>query len=424
MVEKLYNIFLRHPVISIDTRQIKEDCIFFALKGPNYDGNKFASKALECGAAFAIVDNKECSLDHRYIMVNDVLESLQELAKHHRSKLNCTLLAITGTNGKTTSKELCQKVLKNKFRTKATRGNLNNQIGVPLSLLSIDHEDEFAIIEMGASQIGDIDFLCHIAQPNIGVITNVGKAHLEGFRSLDGVLRTKTELYKYLIKKNLPIFIKDNQSLLLSKIPEIYPKISYGELNSSTFKIELIEAQPYCKVMVGTEKIQSRLIGDFNFENIALSIAVGLNFGVEMKNIKEAIENYIPSNNRSQIIQSKKNTILLDAYNSNPMSIENAIANLSKISHPKKAMIIGDMFELGIEADKEHINLIQLCLKSGIKNVILIGETLHRLNKTDFVSFAKKDELIDYLKDNIISSTFILVKGSRSLELEKIKDYL
>jgi UDP-N-acetylmuramoyl-tripeptide--D-alanyl-D-alanine ligase len=424
MVEKLYNYFLCHSVICTDTRKIKENCIFFALKGPKYDGNKFASKALEYGAALAIVDNKKYALDKRYFLVDDVLKSLQELAKHHRSKLNCTLIAITGTNGKTTSKELCQKVLKNKFKTKATKGNLNNHIGVPLSILSINHEDEFAIIEMGASQIGDISFLCHIAQPSIGVITNIGKAHLEGFGSLDGVLRTKTELYKYLGGKKLPIFIKDDQNLLLSKIPKICHKLSYGELNSSTFKIEMIEAQPYCKVIVGKEKIQSRLIGDFNFDNIALSIAVGLNFGVEIKDIKEAIENYIPSNNRSQIIQSKKNTILLDAYNSNPMSIENAIANLCKISHPKKAMIIGDMLELGIESDKEHIKLIQLCLKSGIKDIFLIGEKLHELNKTDFTSFAKRDELIDYLKDNNISSTFILVKGSRSLELEKITDYL
>ena len=424
MVEKLYNYFLCHSVISTDTRKIKENCIFFALKGLNYDGNKFASKAIEYGAALAIIDNKEYALDQRYLLVDDVLESLQELAKYHRSKLNCTLIAITGTNGKTTSKELCQKVLKNKFRTKATKGNLNNHIGVPLSILAINHEDEFAIIEMGASQIGDIDFLCHIAQPNIGVITNIGKAHLEGFGSLEGVLRTKTELYKYLVAKNLPIFVKDDQSLLLSKIPKNYSKLSYGELGSSNFKIEMTEAQPYCKVRVGKEKIQSRLIGDYNFDNIALSIAVGLNFGVEIKDIKEAIENYIPSNNRSQIIQSKKNTILLDAYNSNPMSIQNAIANLCKISHPKKAMIIGDMLELGIESDREHTKLIQLCIKSGIKDIILIGETLHRLNKTNFASFAKKDELIDYLEANIICSTFILVKGSRSLELEKITNYL
>jgi UDP-N-acetylmuramoyl-tripeptide--D-alanyl-D-alanine ligase len=424
MIEKLYNTFLSNSVISTDTRKIKKNCLFFALKGPNYNANRFASKALENGAAYAVIDEKKFAIDNRYIIVDNVLESLQELAKYHRSKLTCIILAITGTNGKTTSKELCQKVLQKKYRTSATVGNLNNHIGVPLSILSIDRKDEFAIIEMGASQKGDIDILCQIAQPSMGIITNIGKAHLEGFGSLGGVLNTKTELYRYLAHDSLPVFIKDNQDLLNSKLPINCPKLNYGELNSSIFQINMLGAQPYCLVSVGKEKIQSKIIGDFNFDNIALAIAVGLNFGVQLNDIKVAIESYTPRNNRSQIIQSKKNTILLDAYNSNPMSIESAISNLIKISNIKKAMILGDMHELGNESEKEHHTLINICQKSGIKNVIFVGETLHRLNQTDFASFAKRNELIDYLKKNAFSDTFILIKGSRSLELEKITKYL
>ena len=424
MIEKLYNIFLTHSIVSIDSRKITKNCLFFALKGPNYNANEFASKALRDGAAYVVVDDRKYVLDQRYILVNNVLKSLQDLAKYHRSKLTCPLIAITGTNGKTTSKELCQKVLQKKYKTKATKGNLNNHIGVPLSILSIKNEDEIAIIEMGASQIGDIEFLCQIAQPSLGIITNIGKAHLEGFGSISGVLKTKTELYKYLKLNNSPIFIKDNQELLLNEFPKECTKISYGELNSSIFQIKILEAQPYCVVTVGKEKINSRLIGYFNFDNIALSIAVGLYFDVEINDIKKAIENYIPSNNRSQIIQTLKNTILLDAYNSNPMSVESAITNLKKISHPKKAMILGDMFELGTESDNEHLKLIRLCQESEIKEVILVGELLHGLNRTGFASFSKRDELINYLKKNAFENSFILVKGSRLLELEKITKYL
>jgi len=424
MIKNLYNIYLQHPEICIDTRKINQNCLFFALKGPNFNANEFAIQALEKGASHAIVDEEKYVLDDRYILVDDCLKTLQELSNYHRKQLNCKILGITGTNGKTTSKELCLQVLKQKFKTIATTGNLNNHIGVPLSLLSIRTDTEFAIIEMGANHIGEIEFLCSLAEPDCGVITNVGKAHLEGFGSLEGVLQTKTELYRYLAKNNAPVFIKDNHQILIEKIPSNCPTISYGQLNNSSCNIRYKEAQPFVKVAVDDVEIQSQLIGDYNFDNIALSIAVGMEFGIGIKDIKQAIESYVPTNNRSQLIKTDSNTILLDAYNANPMSIEKAINNLTNIKHPNKVMILGDMFELGEETNKEHINIINHCLNSGITDVRFVGEIFNTLNKTTYESYENTNALIEQLKKQRITDAFILIKGSRGMKLEQIVEYL
>lgn len=424
MIEKLYQIYLQHSNVCIDTRKITPNCLFFALKGPNFNANEFAIKALEKGASYAVVDEEKYVLDERYLWVEDALETLQKLALKHRRQLHCPVLGITGTNGKTTSKELCFQVLKQKYKTTATAGNLNNHIGVPLTLLSIPLNTEFAIVEMGANHIGEIDFLCRLAEPDYGVITNVGKAHLEGFGSLAGVLETKTELYRYLSEKKRPIFIKDNQQILIEKIPGHCEKINFGQQADSKWKITNKGAQPFVKVELDTNEIQSQLIGDYNFDNIALSIAVGLEFGVKNKQIKEAIENYTPTNNRSQIIKTKSNTVLLDAYNANPMSIEKAIHNLSTINHQKKVMILGDMFELGQEADKEHIHVINQCLNSGIKEVYLVGEIFSRLNQTNYKSYKNTTGLKEYLQNHQVDEAFVLIKGSRSMKLEEVVDYL
>jgi len=424
MIKHLYNIYLKHPKVCIDTREISRDCLFFALKGPNFNANEFAIQALEKGASYAIVDEEKYVLDDRYILVKDCLKTLQKLSAYHRKQLYCPILGITGTNGKTTSKELCLQVLKQKLKTTATAGNLNNHIGVPLSLLSIHTDTEFAIIEMGANHIGEIEFLCSLAKPDYGVITNVGKAHLEGFGSLEGVLQTKTELYKYLAKDNAPIFIKDNHQILIEKIPSNCPTIPYGQLNSSTYNIRYKEAQPFVKVMVNDVEIQSQLIGDYNFDNIALSIAVGMEFGIDIKDIKQAIESYVPTNNRSQLIKTDSNIILLDAYNANPMSIEKAIHNLANIEHQNKVMILGDMFELGKEANKEHINIINHCLNSGITDVRFVGEIFNALNKTGYESYDNTNALIEQLKKQSIRDAFILIKGSRGMKLEQIVEYL
>jgi len=424
MINKIYDKYLENPWISIDTRKIKRGGLFFALKGPNFNANELAIEALKSGASFAIVDEEKYVLDHRYILVDDVLKTLQQLAKHHRKKLRCPILGITGTNGKTTSKELCLQVLKQKFKTVATLGNFNNHIGVPLSLLSIPLDTEFAIIEMGANHLGEIKFLSEIADPDYGVITNVGKAHLEGFGSLDGVLETKTELYRFLAKKNGSVFVKDNQQILIENLPEDCPKISFGQMDDSRYQIMYKGAQPYVRVEVENDEIQSQLIGDYNFDNIALSIAIGLEFGIDLKKIKKGIEEYAPTNNRSQIIKTKLNTVLLDAYNANPMSVEKAIQNLSNINHSNKVMILGDMFELGQEQDKEHVNVINQSLNSGIKEVYFVGDIFNRLNQTAYKSFKTTNELKQYFKGNQMKKAFVLIKGSRGMKLEQLLDYL
>ena len=424
MMTDLYDRYLQNPKICTDTRKITTGCLFFALKGPHFNGNEFAKEALKKGASYAIVDDELYTIDDRYILVKDALKTLQELARFHRKELKCKVLGITGSNGKTTSKELCLQVLKKKYKTLATSGNLNNHIGVPLSILSIGTDTEIAIIEMGANHINEIEFLCGIAQPDYGVITNVGKAHLEGFGSLEGVLQAKTELYRYLATKNAPVFVKDNDYVLIDKIPKECPIIRYGELKNSNYIIKSNGAQPFVKVLLNETQIQSQLIGDYNFDNIALSIAIGMEFGLETIDIKEAIESYVASNNRSQIIKTNTNTILLDAYNSNPMSLEKAIQNLENIKHENKVMILGDMFELGEETNIEHQKIIDQCLKSGVSNVFLVGKIFNAINNTKYTSFNKTTDLVELLKTQAIEDAFILIKGSRGMKLEQVVDCL
>ena len=424
MMTDLYDRYLQNPKICTDTRKITTGSLFFALKGPHFNGNEFAKEALKKGASYAIVDDELYAIDDRYILVKDALTTLQELARFHRKELKCKVLGITGSNGKTTSKELCLQVLKKKYNTLATSGNLNNHIGVPLSILSISTDTEIAIIEMGANHTNEIEFLCGIAQPDYGVITNVGKAHLEGFGSLEGVLQAKTELYRYLATKDAPVFVKDNDYVLIDKIPKECPIIRYGELKDSNYIIKSNGAQPFVKVLLNETQIQSQLIGDYNFDNIALSIAIGMEFGVETIDIKEGIESYVASNNRSQIIKTNANTILLDAYNSNPMSLEKAIQNLENIKHENKVMILGDMFELGEETNIEHQKIIDQCLKSGVSNVFLVGKIFNAINNTKYTSFDNTRDLVKVIKTQAIEDAFILIKGSRGMKLEQVVDCL
>jgi UDP-N-acetylmuramoyl-tripeptide--D-alanyl-D-alanine ligase len=424
MIQELYSIFLKHPEVCIDTRSINEGCLFFALKGPSYNANKFAIDALTKGAAYAVVDEEKYILDDRYILVDDVLTSLQKLANHHRKNLNCPVIAITGTNGKTTSKELLYRVLKQKFNTSATKRNLNNHIGVPLSLLSIKKDTEYAIIEMGANHIDEIAFLCTIAEPSVGVITNVGKAHLEGFGSLDGVLKAKTELFSYLGINKGVVFTKDNQQNLLELVPSTSVNFTYGQISSSSFTIKNEGAQPFLHVSVDDTIIKSKLIGDYNFDNIALSIAIGSYFGVELENIKTAIESYSPTNNRSQLIKTERNTILLDAYNANPMSLEKAILNMMHIEHDNKVLILGDMFELGEDSKIEHINIINHCLSSEFTEVYLVGEAFTSANKTKYPCYTSTEILLKSLQELKLNGAFILIKGSRGMKLEQLVEVL
>ena len=424
MITELYDRYLQNPKICTDTRKISSGCLFFALKGPHFNGNEFAKEALKKGASYAIVDDEFYPADDRYILVKNSLTTLQELARFHRKQLKCKILGITGSNGKTTSKELCLQVLKKKYNTMATLGNLNNHIGVPLSILSITSNTEIAIIEMGANHINEIEFLCGIAEPDYGVITNVGKAHLEGFGSLEGVLEAKTELYRYLATKNAPVFVKDNDFKLIDKIPEECRIIRFGELKNSNYIIHYNGAQPFVNVLLNEIQIQSQLVGDYNFDNIALSIAVGMEFGVKSIDIKEGIESYVSSNNRSQIKKTNTNTILLDAYNSNPMSLKKAIKNLENIKHENKIIILGDMFELGEETNIEHQKIIDQCLKSGVSNVFLVGKIFNANNNTNYTSFDNIGDLITLLKTQSIEDAFVLIKGSRGMKLEQVVDYL
>lgn len=423
-VSELYKIYLNHSEICIDTRKITDGCLFFALKGPNFNANQFANEALYKGASYAVVDEEKYVLDERYLLVPDCLKAMQDLANYHRKQLSCPVIGITGTNGKTTSKELCYQVLKQKYKVQATQGNLNNHIGVPLSLLAISSQTEIAIIEMGANHIGEIEFLCEIAEPTHGIITNIGKAHLEGFGSVEGVLQTKTELYKFLSINNSPIFVKDNHQILIDKLPENCPAITYGQMEKSSCTVNTLGAQPFVKVQYETTIINSQLIGAYNYDNIALSIAIGFAFDLSIDEIKQGIETYTPTNNRSQLIKNQSNTILLDAYNANPMSLEKAIANMTQIEHPNRIMILGDMFELGDEAEKEHVHIINCCIQSGIKEVYLVGELFDKYNCSLFTSYKSTEEMKQALMENKIVNAFVLIKGSRGMKLEKLVEVL
>ncbi|MDS1032915.1 UDP-N-acetylmuramoyl-tripeptide--D-alanyl-D-alanine ligase [Porphyromonadaceae sp. NP-X] len=433
---QLYNIFLQHPIITTDSRNCPANSIFFALKGENFNANAFALSALEKGCAFAVVDEKEFALDDRFILVDNVLETLQQLAHFHRKQTNIPVLGITGTNGKTTTKELITAVLKEKFKVLSTQGNLNNHIGVPLTLLQLLPEHQLAIIEMGANHPGEIDQLCQIAAPDYGLITNVGKAHLEGFGSFEGVMRTKGELYNYVFRHGKNIFIDKNNNFLREmaanagfstneriveyglNVPGREPAAISGEIleNSVFLKMK-------CHTPEGSFMIETRLIGSYNAENILAAVAVGFFFGVENSAIQRGIENYNPQNNRSQLTVTQKNKLIVDAYNANPSSMSAAIQNFAQMEGEPKALIIGDMLELGEQSEEEHRNIIRLLQQKGFKNVLLVGPQFQKVNDS-YLSFQNVEELIKYLESSPLEGQNILLKGSRGIHLEKVLPFL
>ena len=413
-ISDLYKIFNNHPNVTTDTRNIKENSIFFALKGDNFNGNKFARKAIKDGCHYAIIDQAEFQLNEKYILVDDVLKCLQNLATYHRDQIMIPVIGITGTNGKTTSKELIYSCLSTELNTLATDGNYNNHIGVPLTLLRVNKEHDIAIIEMGANHENEIKYLCEIAKPNYGIITNIGKAHLEGFKNIEGVKKTKKELYDYIKINNGKIFI-NNEDTILKEISKDIEIISYGlngEINGS-----IKESSIFTNVEFNSQIIETQLIGTYQFYNIMLSIAVATHFGIKLKNISKALSSYKPSNNRSQLIKTKSNTIILDAYNANPSSMYEMINSFSKIQKKNKICILGDMAELGEYSKKEHLNLIHLLENLKI-NCLFVGNEFSKLNRTS--SFVDVENLINYLKKKQIKDSTILVKGSRSIKLEKV----
>ena len=412
-IQKLYKLFLAHPFICTDTRKIKENSIFFALKGDNFNGNKFAEKAIKDGCSFAVVDEKEFATNDKFILVDDVLGTLQNLAKHHRTLLNIPIIGITGTNGKTTSKELINAVLSSEKCCYATKGNFNNHIGVPLSILEITSSHEIAIIEMGANHIGEIAFLCNISQPIFGVITNIGKAHLEGFGSFESVIKAKSELYNYIQKNNGNVFV-NNEAELLIELADNIRKTTYGK--NGDYKGSIASNTPFVSVQFGENSIISNLIGDYQFYNIMLAISVGKYFEITDKNIKKAIESYTPKNNRSEIIKTKSNTIILDAYNANPSSMTAMLHSFAKQNYENKLCILGDMLEMGNTSLQEHKAIIDLANELKLE-CIFIGTEFAQVHKQVYNS---ADKFSEFLKENPIKNKTILLKGSRGITLEKL----
>ena len=417
-ISKIYNIFKEYPSISTDSRNIKKDSIFFALKGENFNGNKFAEEALKSGCKYAVIDEKEYEINENYILVKNALKTLQQLASLHRENINIPIIAITGTNGKTTSKELITSCLSSELETAYTKGNYNNHIGVPLTLLEINKKHEIGIIEMGANHKNEINFLCEIAKPNYGIITNIGKAHLEGFKNFEGVKSTKKELYDFIKKNNGVIFI-NNDDKTLNKISKNIKSITYGK--NGDIIGEEVTSSVYTEVLFNKIKINSNLIGSYQFYNIMLAIAVAKHFSIKEKNIIKSLESYYPKNNRSQVIQSESNLIILDAYNANPTSMNEMINSFYKIKKESKVCILGDMGELGIFSKDEHEEIIKLNKKLSLKTFYIGSEFRKLTKKNSFIDF---QEFKNYLKDFPITNSTILIKGSRSQKLENIVELL
>ncbi len=421
-IGSIHKIFLKSNGVSTDSRKVKKNDIYFSLKGPNFNGNEFAKSAIEKGACYAIVDQKEYVIDKSYILVEDCLKTLQNLANYHRKNSKAKIIGLTGSNGKTTSKELIFSVLKNKFKTIATTGNLNNHIGVPLTLLSIKEDTEIAIIEMGANHLKEIETLSNIADPDYGYITNFGKAHLEGFKNLEGVIKGKSELYNHLINKSRLIFINNRDKKQVELTKEYSNKFTFGEQNSdSIFSVKSIN--PKINISIDNILIESNLFGQYNIDNIAAAICIGKYFNLDNENIKAGIERYIPENNRSQIIKKGSNKIILDAYNANPTSMQLALSSFNDMKEEKKIVFIGDMFELGENSHQMHQEIVYTVEKMNFDQTFIIGELF---NKTKHSSKIKSFKNLNDLKGNMdeISNSAILIKGSRGMKLENILDFI
>jgi UDP-N-acetylmuramoyl-tripeptide--D-alanyl-D-alanine ligase len=422
-MEQLHALFLEHPKICTDTRKITDNCLFFALKGPNFNGNEFAGEALKKGAAYAIIDEEEYNASGQYILCQNVLETLQELALYHRKQSKAQIIGLTGSNGKTTTKELINAVLSKKYKTIATKGNLNNHIGVPLTLLSIEKDTEIAIVEMGANHIGEIAFLCGIAQPDFGYITNFGKAHLEGFGSVEGVIQGKSELYDHLMAHGKYIFMNGDDPIQLEKLGGYIKKMGFSTENHQYYNIQCVEANPFVVLEVEGTRIETLLIGTYNFPNCCVAVLMGKYFNIPLKDIKTAITSYQPQNNRSQIIDKNGLKIILDAYNANPTSMRAALENFSAMDAKEKTLIIGDMFELGQTAAEEHQAIADLAENLGFNTVFLVGENFFGA-KTSLNKFKTFDALKEHLSKNPLEKGMVLVKGSRGMALERVLDLL
>lgn len=422
MIDRLYQIYLQHPAIQTDTRKLEAGELFFALRGDNFNGNQFAKAALDLGAAAVIVDEETGIKDPRLLRVNNVLQTLQDLALHHRKQFNIPFIAITGSNGKTTTKELVHAVLSTTFKTSTTKGNFNNHIGIPLTILSIPADAEIAVIEMGANHQKEIEAYCKYTLPTHGIITNCGKAHLEGFGGIEGVRKGKGELFDFLRSNNGTAFVMWDYEYFHEMSRNIPHVITYGTSNASLTGIAL-QSEPFLEVQLTSDielnVIKSQLVGAYNLPNILSAVTVGKFFGVKENSIKTAIESYIPNNSRSQWISKGSNNIILDAYNANPSSMKLAIENFSRQPQNPKILMIGGMMELGEDSIDEHQSIIDLIQTLNLKNVILVGGDFKKV-KHPYQYFDNSSDAAAWLKKECIENTLFLIKGSRSMKMENL----
>lgn len=427
--DEIYARFCHRMRIATDSRHVEKGAIFFALKGDNFDGNQFALSAVENGACCAVVDDPGLPEHPQLLKVGNVLHALQQLANHHRKQMKATVIGITGSNGKTTSKELIAAVLSKKFNTLYTSGNLNNHIGVPLSLLRIKPGTEMAVIEMGANHQGEIAQLSRIAEPDFGLITNIGKAHLEGFGGLSGVINAKSELYAYIDDHGGKVFVSADNELLMTLSANIN-RFTYGQSNQSNVYGELVASDPFLAFVWDFQNkqsmVQTQLIGNYNFENLMAAVAVGCFFEVSPDAINEALATYKPQNSRSQLLTTTKNRVVMDAYNANPVSMAAAISSFDKICGKKSLLILGDMLELGAESDHEHAQILVLLTDLDFKNVLLVGPHFGHVfsGDDDWRHFPSTTQLVHFLQENQYKGYDILLKGSRGMQMEKCLPFL
>lgn len=427
-IAKIHQAFLNSESLSIDTRTMIPGAMFIALSGENFNGNHYVQQALDKGAAYVVMDDNKRydKTNKQMLLVKDTLKTLQELATYHRSYLGLPIIALTGSNGKTTTKNLINRVLSMKFNVQATKGNLNNHIGVPLTILSMTEEHDIGLVEMGANHLGEIELLCQIAQPNYGYITNFGKAHLEGFGSIEGVVKGKTELYRYLALKRGTAFVYTNDSRQL-KLSENQNRIIFESSDSNIGDFQLLTTQPKLKFRYKTVEVTTNLVGGYNFVNCIAAMAIGAYFGVAQKELIEAIATYSPEDNRSQIVKTKSNLLLLDAYNANPTSVRVAIDSfLSEETEATKVMILGDMLELGSYAAEEHQHIVEVLSAHPTIKIYFVGENFYRIKtKSSHMHFYQtREDLEELLKTKPLTSSYILLKGSRGIALEKLIEYL
>ncbi|HLU86856.1 MAG TPA: UDP-N-acetylmuramoyl-tripeptide--D-alanyl-D-alanine ligase [Taishania sp.] len=427
-MENLYACFKQSTGVSIDSRKIHENCMFIALKGPTFNGNEYANEAISKGAKFAIVDELQYADESRGIyLVENSLKFLQDLACYHRKQFDIPVIGITGSNGKTTTKELIATVLSQKYNVLATVGNFNNHIGVPLTLLNLTQKHEIAVVEMGANHFGDIKELCDIALPNYGIITNIGKAHLEGFLNFEGVLQTKRELYDAVEQNEGLLVFNNNDSVLVDILPPNTMLMSYG-ISDATVTGKLEKLTPFIELSWSTEAYKSpvittNLVGQYNFFNFLAAIAFGVLFGVEKEKINHAVSSYTPNNKRSQVVKTNKNILIMDCYNANPTSMRSALESFAMISHPNKLVIIGDMLELGKESKMEHEEIIRLVNQLDLKG-FSVGAEFGQVVDASLTNYSSASAVIEMLKENHLQDYLVLLKGSRGIGLEVLEEFL